>query len=178
MILYRYMSDFEKAFSYMIRNEDYNLSGKITPEPNGGKARLGINSVANPQAVSDGFYEMPLNDAIAYVKTYYQKNYWAPHGFDAVNNQQVATKLFDIAVNMGNGGEHLEVVAAVELALGHSSANLLEDINAIDPTILLKDIIAVITQKYKNIAAANPAKYPKGVPAGWLVRAAKLPLAV
>lgn len=71
------MATYDPAFDYMIRNEDYSLSGVITPEPGGAKARLGINSAANPQAIVDGFYEMPLNDAIAYAKALYQKNYWA-----------------------------------------------------------------------------------------------------
>jgi len=172
------MATYDPAFDYMIKNEDsLRVPGIITPEPNGGKARLGINSVANPQAVTDGFYDLPLNDAIAYAKTYYQKNYWAPHGFDAVNNQLVATKLFDIAVNMGNGGEHLEVVRAVEMALGHSSANLLDDLNALNPTLLLNDIVTVLKGHYQDIYNANPEKYTPNTLIGWLARAIKLPVA-
>lgn len=171
------MANYDPAFDYMIRNEDYHLSGIITPEPGGAKARLGINSSANPRAVTDGFYSLPLNDAIAYAKTFYQKNYWAPHGFDAVNNQQIATKLFDIAVNMGNGGEHIEVAQALSKVLGHDSTNILADLNALDPTTFLTDLVEVLKQHYNDIYNANPTRYTPRTLVGWLARANKLPVA-
>ena len=169
------MATYEPAFDYMIRNEDYFLSGVITSEPGGAKERLGINSAANPQAVIDGFYRMPLNDAIAYVKVYYQKNYWAPHGFNAVNNQQIATKLFDIAVNTGNGSEHIEVAQALKMVLGHDSTNILADLNDSDPTNFLTDLVVVLEQHYHSIYNANPLRYTPNTLVGWLKRAAKLP---
>ena len=162
----------------MIRNEDSRLSGVVTPEPNGGKARLGINSNANPQAVTDGFYELPLNDALAYAQTYYQKNYWAPHGFDSVNNQQIASKLFDIAVNMGNGAEHIEVAQALSATLGHDSTNVVADLNALHPTIFLNELVEVLQQHYKDIYNAHPEKYSANTLIGWLARAIKLPAPV
>jgi lysozyme family protein len=168
-------ADYSKAFSYMIRNEDSQLSGVVTPEPNGGKARLGINSEANPQAVIDGFYDLPLNDAIAYATMYYQKNYWMPHSFDAVKNQQVASKLFDIAVNMGNGDEHIEVAQVLAMILGHKSTDTLADLNVLDPTKFLNNLVVVLKQHYNDIYNANPARYSPRILQAWLNRAEKLP---
>jgi len=172
------MATYEPAFDYMIQNEDYGLTGIITPEPGGGKARLGINSIANPQSITDGFFDLPLNDAIAYAKVFYQKNYWAPHGFDAVNNQQIATKLFDIAVNIGNGGEHIEVAQALSKVLGHASTSILTDLNALDPTTFLTDLVEVLKQHYHDIYDADPKRYTPNTLIGWLARAIKLPPAV
>ncbi len=172
------MSSFDLAFDYMIRNEDYNLTGIVTPEPGGGKARLGINSFANPQALTDGFYDLPLNDAIAYAKTLYQKNYWDSHGFDAVNNQQIATKLFDVAVNMGNGAEHIEVALAVRSAVGPTAVNILTALNTTDPNVFLADLVEVLKEHYHAIYNANPSKYSPNTLIGWLARAIKLPPAV
>lgn len=94
------MAEFGPAFDYMIQHEDYNLTGVVTDEPNGGKARFGINSVFHPEAVHDSFYEMEKDPALEYCRGIYLKDYWNGRGFAIIANQQIASKLFDMAVNM------------------------------------------------------------------------------
>ena len=168
------MSDFGKAFDYMIRNEDFSISGVVTPEPGGGKARLGINSIANPKAVTDGFYEMPLDQALTYAKKFYYDNYWINNQLDVIPFQRVSTKLLDMAVNLGNGGMR----RILQRALG-----VPETMKMDEPTIiglgkadnsLVPVLVDKLTAYYQSIYDKNPAKYA-GVLKGWLGRAKKIP---
>lgn len=161
---------FGPAFSYMIRNEDSQVSGVVTSEPGGGQARLGINSTANPQAVSDGFYTMSLTDALAYAENVYQTQYWNGRGLDGITSQQVASKLFDVGVNMGNAG----VVAVLHSTQGVNSSNVVSSINAMEPTQFLGNFVMALKTHYQAIVNSNPAKYQKYLNA-WLSRATKLP---
>lgn len=156
----------------MIRNEDSQVSGVVTPEPGGGQARLGINSVANPQAVADGFYTMSLTDALSYAENVYQTQYWNGRGIDGITSQQVASKVFDVGVNMGNGG----VVAVLHSTQGVDSSNVVSSINAIKPEDFLVSFVATLKAHYQAIVNSNPVKYQKYLNA-WLSRAIKLPLA-
>lgn len=164
------MANFQPAFDYMIRNEDSRVSGVVTPEPGGGQARLGINSVANPQAVADGFYTMSLQGALMYAENVYQSAYWNGRGLDGIASQQVASKIFDVGVNMGNGG-----VARVLLnTQGVDHANIVSSINAMGSIAFLANFVTALKAHYQAIVNSNPAKYQKYLNA-WLARASKLP---
>lgn len=168
------MANFDKAFDYMIQNEDFGLRGKVTPEPNGGKARFGINSMFHPEALHDGFYEMDKDAALAYAKNVFQRDYWAGRGFDQIGDQQLATKLFDMAVNMGNGGE----IGVLQEALNVPVTHKLDDrtkfaLVRVGPDFI-NTLVEALKKHYQEIYDSNPNKY-KNVLTGWLGRAVKLP---
>jgi len=165
-------SSFQPAFNYMIRNEDSKVSGVVTPEPGGGQARLGINSVANPQAVADGFYTMSLQGALMYVENLYQSQYWNGRGLDGITSQQVASKVFDVGVNMGNGG----VAVVLHGTQGVDSSNVVSSINAMGSAAFLANFVTALKEHYQKIVDSNPTKYQKYLNA-WLSRATKLPAA-
>lgn len=169
------MASFEPAFSYTIVNEaGPKISDVVSQEPGGAKARFGINSLAHPKAVADGFYTMPYDQALAYAKNIYQTDYWNNRGFDVLSSQQLATKLFDAEVNMGSGGE----LGALQDALGVPITHVLDgatkaaEANA-GPDLISKFVVS-LQKHYKAIAASNPDKYGKYL-SNWLVRASKLP---
>lgn len=168
------MATFDPAFDYMIKNEDYSLTGKVTPEPNGGKARFGINSVFHPEAVADGFYEMEHDKALEYAKAIYTKAYWDGRGFATIVDQKVATKLFDMAVNIGTGGE----IGILQKTLGVPVTHRLDlatqkVVNSSDDSLLPR-LVTTLKAHYQAIHDSNPAKYDKIIN-GWLVRASKIP---
>ena len=168
------MANFEPAFDYMIKNEDYNLVGKVTTEPNGGKARFGINSVFHPEAIHDGFYEMPTDQALDYAKKIFERDYWDGRGFDKIGSQQLATKLFDMAVNMGNGGEVGVLQEALEVPITHKlDARTSFALLGVDKEFIGKLVVS-LKKHYQEIYDANPNKY-KNVLNGWMGRADKLP---
>jgi lysozyme family protein len=109
------------AFNAVIRHEDRSLSGVVTKEPFGGEARLGINSKANPKAVSDGFYTMPRRQAISYAYRLFVARYWnAIHG-DQIMDPAVGLKVVDLAYNMGP----VRAIRLVQTALNVMGAGLL-----------------------------------------------------
>lgn len=168
------MADFGPAFDFMMRNEDSTLAGKVTSEPNGGKARFGINSVYHKEAVTAGFYEMAHDQALTYAKILYFKDYWNGRGFATIADQKIASKLFDMAVNMGAGGE-LEVL---QKALGVFVTHRLDTatqvaLNRVDDSFMPR-LVDTIKAHYQEIHDTNPAKYDKLIH-GWLNRASKIP---
>jgi lysozyme family protein len=123
------------------------------------------------------------------VEAIYYADYWR---FDGINNQRVATKLFDMAVNMGLSAAVRLVQKAVVMA--HKQGTLAKPhpqqgksvdidgqfgpltalaINSSDPAELLKLLCDMSADRYRAIADNRPAsqKFLKG----WLKRASEVP---
>lgn len=119
----------------------------------------------------------PSKEDVAFVKSLtadeakdiYRKEYWDPLHLDHINDQAVAAKVFDLAVNMG-------VVSAARFL--QASCGVAEDgvvgpitiarANAMDPVALLGSIRARASNRYQEIASANPTLV--GNLHGWLSR--------
>lgn len=168
------MAQFSIAFDYVIRNEDSELSGIVINEPNGGKARFGVNSVFHPRAVIDNFYTMSRDSAFRYCVKILQREYWDKKGFAELDDQRLATKLFDMAVNMGNGGEFAILQSTLELPISHRLDDQTIDAIKQSKPNLLKELIVTLKAHYLIIYQKNPVKYRSAI-TGWLTRAAKLP---
>ena len=99
------MADFNAALSYLMDDEDRQRSGAVVPDPAANdktaKARFGINSAAHPEAVADGFYEMPKASALLYASNIYKLSYWVPIGGYQIICQDIANKFLSLAVNEG-----------------------------------------------------------------------------
>lgn len=118
---------------------------------------------------------------LSLVLDFYQKTYWC---YDGLVSQQVATKLFDGAVNMEGNGRHGSAIKALQLAIGLQSLGCKPDgnygptteslANQCESVQLLKDMAHFFSEHYKEILAANPgdARFRED----WLRRAAKLPV--
>lgn len=158
------MADVNLAFTFVMKNEDSTLSGKVTPEPKGGKARFGVNSLAHPEAVIDGFYEMTKSDAIAYAKKVFIKSYWTPILGNQIVNQDVANKLVDLAFNLGLTPATKILQRSVNLELGgvkifvdgQMGQKTLTAMNGLDPVKLLDSLKGYAKQYYRDIAYRNP----------------------
>jgi hypothetical protein len=96
------MADINKSWAFVLSNEDTTPpSGKVTDEPNGAIARLGINSHAWPEAVTDGFYAMALPDALIYAEDIFKYHFWAMIVGYSMVSQLIASKTADLAFNAG-----------------------------------------------------------------------------
>lgn len=164
------------GFFFTEKNEDSTYSGVISPEPNGAKARFGINSLAHPEAVTDGFYEMPKAAAWAYAMKIYIMKYWNVVQGDDINSQLLANKIADLSFDM-NPPEVVKIVQrAANFVIGHVELKVdgvmgpktLAQVNGLDNILLYNAIKAYAKQRYEDIARANPEdqKYLKG----WLKR--------
>lgn len=91
------MAIFDPAYTWAIPHEDYDLSGAITPEPNGGWARYGINSIANP--------DIDLKTLTpAGGKQRMKQKYWDHFRLGEIKSQKVASKAFDMIINCEYNG--------------------------------------------------------------------------
>ena len=170
------MANFNTAFMVVMRNEDPDLSGVVTPEPHGGKARFGINSLAHPEAVREGFYEMTNTEAWIYAEDIFKYDYWSKvWGYD-IKDQNIANKFVDLAFNLAAAPAtkiiqrainslHTVLVLTVDGQVGPLTMTAL---NFENPELLMAAIKIYGTQYYKDILAAHPEfqKYYHG----WIVR--------
>lgn len=97
------MADLETALNYVLGWEDPKLTGKVTIDNNGSPVRFGINKKFH-QDLDPRFWDekqMGTTEALALARTVYQQEYWRPVKGDNIQNQDVANKLLDMAVNEG-----------------------------------------------------------------------------
>ncbi|HVH87949.1 MAG TPA: glycosyl hydrolase 108 family protein [Terriglobales bacterium] len=83
----------------MLRNENPHLSGVVT-EDSGGRTRFGIAERFHPD-LGDEFYCGPAETSLETAREIYRSEYWQPIRGDEIHDQRIATKLLDMAVNMG-----------------------------------------------------------------------------
>jgi lysozyme family protein len=170
------MAQVEEAFSYVIAHEDSTLSGVVTDEPGGGTARFGVNSIANPRAVTDGFFEMPKDKALGYAQELFVVAYWGPIGAEAIFDQSIANKYAGLAYNLGVqestrivqravNSQDVEIVVAVD---GKMGPRTLACINQADPEVLLRGIKREGVKFYEDLAQHN-VKFESSL-RGWLAR--------
>jgi lysozyme family protein len=108
-------------------------------------------------------------------KNIYRKDFWDKYLYQSINNLEVATKFFDLAVNMG----HYWACIIMQRALRASGKNVVEDggfgpktldaINNVDSTDLLAALKSEAAGYYRTLAAID--KQDNVFLKGWLNRA-------
>lgn len=176
------MADFKIAFTNTLRFEDSTLSGKVTVDA-GGRTRFGIAARFHPD-LPEEFFTGPAEDALAEAEKIEEAGYWTAMRMDEILDQDVANKLFDMAVNMGvrqagvlaqraaNGLLHDMPAAAGPGRLmedGVIGAKTLGAINTLDPAIYVQALRDLSAALYRHIASVNPAQAVNL--SGWLRRA-------
>src|SRR6185437_13795 len=139
------MANFDDALAFVLRNEDPHLSGIVT-EDSGGRTRFGIAGRSHPE-LGGGFYFGPAEEALATARAIYRTEYWRPMHGDAIDDQSVAAKLFDMAVNMGVRQavmlcqRAVSAVAALRLVEdGIPGSRTLDAVNRANPEALLAQL--------------------------------------
>ena len=161
------MADFQPAFENSMKWEDPKGEGEVTHDPTlanrAAVARFGINSAANPDAAADGFYSMPLDQALEYAANLYRNTYWAKVCGSQITDQGVANKFFDLAVNAGWSRATKLVQQALNSILagpyvvdGACGPQTVSGINSCDPAGLLREIKAQAVKFYQDLAEAHP----------------------
>jgi lysozyme family protein len=179
------LAKFQPALENTMQFEDPQRSGKIT-EDGGGRTRFGIAEKFHPDLPVE-FFSAEKDEALALAESLLENEYWERAGLAEIEDQAVANKLFDMAVNMGLHQAAVYVQRAANAAFQISGAqspgapNRLEEdglfgentvaaINSLDPAkyaALLREFSAV---HYRHIAGVNPAQSPNLE--AWLKRAA------
>jgi len=109
----------------------------------------------------------------------YQKHWWNHYRLEEIDNQRIASKLFDHAVNMGGvpAIRHLQSAMNACNALvgcdGVLGPITIAAVNRLNPQLLLEAYCADLAMFYQTLAAAKPKlrKFERG----WLKRAREVP---
>src|SRR5213082_3193570 len=96
---HKVMANFEEALVFVLRNEDPHLSGIVT-EDSGGRTRFGIAERFHPE-LGEEFYFGWTDAALEAARDIYRLEYWRAIRGDGILDQRIATKMLDMAVNMG-----------------------------------------------------------------------------
>jgi lysozyme family protein len=169
------MADFKPAFEFVLQHEDATRSGKVTTDA-GGRTRFGIAEKFHPD-LPENFFDGSAEEALAEAEKIEEQEYWAPMRLAEVEDQNVAGKLLDMAVNMGVRQAAVYAQRALN-GLG-AGPRLAEDgvigektlaaINAARPIQFYHLLCELSTGHYRHVAAMNPAQAVNL--AGWLKRA-------
>lgn len=173
------MAEFQPAFDNTMDFEDPARHGKVTHDA-GGRTRFGIANKFHPD-LPEEFFTGPVKAALAEAEELMESEYWELMHLAAVEDQNVANKLFDMAVNMGTHQAGIYAQRACNAALQRDGvlALLVEDgkigpmtlnmINAL-PAPYYIDLLKQFSEShYRHIAANHPDQ--AGNLNGWLKRA-------
>ncbi len=177
------MADFKKAFANTLRFEDAHLSGKVRVDA-GGRTRFGIAEKFH-QDLPEEFFTGPVEGALAEAEQIEEAGYWDAMRLAGIDDQDVANKLFDMAVNMGARQAAVLAQRAASALLqdraqppsagtrlvedGVIGAKTLAAINGLDPARYVQALREWSADFYRHIASVNPAQ--AGNLEGWLRRA-------
>ena len=164
------MADFETAFRFMMSHEDPGLTGTVTHD-DGGITRWGISQRAYPHL---DIATLSLAEAEAI----YRSDYWEPIKGGAINSQPVASKLLDMAVNMGVA-QASRIIQGICIRNGAAIAEdgivgpaTVEAINDDDDSLVIS-LRTACECFYGSLVQHDPTKRP--YLQGWLARASDVP---
>jgi lysozyme family protein len=158
-------NNFNEAFAYLLKNEGEYANDQADP---GGETKFGISKRSYPQL---DIKNLTLDQA----KQIYYQDYWLRNRCNLIENLPLATKFFDLSVNMGAQ----QATKALQRALLASGTNILDDgiigpitIDALkktNPVILLAALKSEAAGLYRLLAKKD-AILSKFL-TGWLRRA-------
>lgn len=166
------MASFETALPWVLRHEG---GWSDDPLDRGGATMYGITlAVAQRHGIPDALALRGITPQQA--ADIYRKDYWR---FDGIVNQNVATKVFDIAVNCGLSTAVKMLQKAVGMA-GHFTTvdgdlgpKTLEAVNACHVYTLMSLLVSLQRSHYQRIVDRSPEqiRFLKG----WMRRADEVP---
>jgi len=163
------MSVFNLAVQALLTEE----GGAYVPNDNGrGPSRWGVTLMTYqafyPSAVAKDIFGLTPEEAIAF----YRAAYWVFYQLGLIDDQDVATKMLDLTVNVGR-----PAICWLQNAAGVVEDGMLGPVTAAAVNAMVPQQVLTVVRKagatyYNNLAVQDPAKYGPDL-AGWLARLAK-----
>jgi hypothetical protein len=166
-------ADFKTAVAVVLKHE----GGYFEDQKTGEISKFGLTaeflrSIDLPHD-RDSIRNLTLEQAIEI----YRVHWWEKYGFDRIRDQRVATKFFDLAVNLGPQ----RATRLLQQALNRCGAQLTVDgllgertiaaANEAAPECVLAQLRALAAEHYRGLAAKDPKYLP--YLKGWLERASR-----
>jgi lysozyme family protein len=179
------MANFEEALAFTLR-PDVEGGYANDPHDSGGETFKGISRRSFPNwpgwprldqlraagaSVATITHDPELN---SHVPDFYRENFWSKF-YDRINSQAIATKVFDLGVNMGMRPAVTLLQTAciqcgeVTAADGGFGPNTLNAVNSADEVLLLTAFKQAAVGHYQHIVALNPKQARFLI--GWCKRA-------
>jgi lysozyme family protein len=165
------MSEFDIAIKLTLSHEGGKEFDKAGGETNFGISLLFLKTL-HPKATADDIKNLTIQDAIEI----YRKYFWEPNNYVWINSQRIASKVFDLCVNLGQHAANSLLQSAVNTLDPESTINpdgvmggaTLRAINECKEPLLYDEYIKHVTKYYNDLVAINPDlnKFLKG----WLNR--------
>ena len=154
---------FDSSIAYVLANEGIDSND---PADRGGRTRFGIT---DHEAAAHGLDVVTLT--LDQAKAIYRADYWV---FDAIADRRVATKLLDMAINMGVG----TAVRLAQIAVGVKVDGVLGPvtvvaINGTSPETMLASLVEAAVRRYIEIVLRDHSQLV--FLRGWASRATKTP---
>lgn len=181
------MAEFLPAFRFMMENErDGDIGYANDPDDSGGETWNGISrrnwpgwkgwDIVDRIKKEVGIGRHALNDALnkseeleILVEQFYRKVFWMPK-YNEIEDQKIATYIFDKSVNMGWVAIHKIVQRCIGVIVdGIVGQKTVDAINRKNPIALLHNIRDGVINHYEDIIKAHPEK--KVFRKTWLARA-------
>ncbi len=179
------MAEFNKAIGVVLEHEGGLVNHPSDP---GGTTNYGISlrfalSELQKDNDKDGFLDGDFDEdgdvdaddirklTIKDAMEIYRKHWWDKFHYALISDQDIATKIFDMAINMGHVRAHKIVQEVLKVkADGVLGVKTLSEINSSEPISLLTQICTGQLEFYKRLVAQKPsmAVFYKG----WKRRAA------
>lgn len=146
----------------------------MVTEDAGGRTRFGIAERFHPE-LGDEFFQGPAESALEVAREIYRSDYWRPVRGEEIKDQAVATKLLDMAVNMGVRQAIVlcqRALNAMEFQLredGACGSRTLSATNTASASLLLAHLRECCANFYQHLAAVRPEA--QEYLHGWLTRA-------
>jgi len=165
------MSNFDLAVAVTLRNEGGFFHNPVTGEivNHGITLKFVRNSGYKPDADESFIRNLTPDDATEI----YQRHFWDHYHIGLIQDQNLASKAFDLTVNMGP--EALKLLQSAANACGGAcevdgvlGPHSLAQINALDPVELLTQFKETAARRYREIASARAEL--SGNLSGWLAR--------
>ena len=161
------MSDFDKAVEILLKDES---GGYVENDHGRGPSKWGVTLLTaqkiHPEWAAGDIKNLNRDDA----KQFYKDWLWDHYHIGLLEDQSVASKIFDIAANIGPVTcimilQHAVHVEPADGILGQQTAL---QVNTEDPTQVLIAFKSAGKLHYQRIAAANP-ELAVDLP-GWIAR--------
>lgn len=165
------MADFNKSIEVILKHEGTPTNHWVCdPRDPGGETQWGIsmlfikNEKITPQELGIANFNPGCLKAVTLdtVKNIYKKYFWDRYHYEKINDNNVATKIFDAAVNMGPKRGHILAQRAAndcgqKISIdGIIGPKTIEAINNCQPSEFLNQMIVQMSNYYNNLVKQKP----------------------
>lgn len=153
------MADFYAAFEAMIQDEGgYQLH--TVDGDRGGMTYAGIARNFNPTWEGWAFIDRGETPPTPMVRNWYHTNYWTPICGDSIVNQEIASSIFNFAVNSSAPGRPTVAIKLAQLVVGATpdgsfGQRTLQAINAYDPEKFVMAYALAKIARYRDIVTRD-----------------------